>query len=440
MRTQVKSPRNNLRRAVIATTVGTTIEWYDFLLYGQMAALVFPKLFFPLSDPLTGALAAFAVLAVGFFVRPFGAVIFGHFGDRAGRKAALVATLLLTGFATFLIGWVPTYERIGVWGAILMVVLRCIQGIGLGGEWGGSILLAMEWAGRRHRGFVTAWPQLGGPAGFFLANLAILASSRITGGEFLNWGWRIPFWLSLGLAGIGLWIRRDIPETPIFRRIIKDNQVARKPVIEVLKHRPREIVVTALVQTAQTVASFVYSAFFIVYGTKTLGMSRDFVLGAMLIASCTSFFTIPFSGYLSDRFDRRNIFMIGAAGTGLFAFGYFALLDTELPGLIVLATLIAFFFHNLMWGSVAALTAECFPPRVRYSGTSIGYQFATALAGGTAPMVATVLLLWTGASQMIAIYVFASAIISVAAAVALPDNRDLALNQSGTNETPSWYA
>jgi MFS family permease len=321
-----------------------------------------------------------------------------------------------------------------------MVVLRCIQGIGLGGEWGGSILLAMEWARSTRRGFVTAWPQLGAPVGFFLANLAILACSRISGDEFLNWGWRIPFWLSLGLAGIGLWIRRDIPETPTFRKMIEGNQVARKPVVEVLKHRPREIVVTALVQTAQTVASFVYSAFFIVYGTKTLGMSRDFLLGVMLIASCTSLFTIPFSGYLSDRFGRKKIFMFGAAGTGLFAFAYFALLDTALPGPVVLATLIAFFFHNLMWGSVAVLAAECFAPRLRYSGTSIGYQFATALAGGTAPMIATALLLWTGASQMIAIYVFASAIVSIAAAATLPDNPDFTLNQAETNETPSWYA
>ena len=239
--------RAQLRRAVIASTVGTTIEWYDFLLYGQMAALVFAKLYFPSSDPLTGTLQAFAVFAVGFVARSIGAAIFGHYGDRIGRKAALIATLLLTGLSTFLVGCVPTYEQIGVWGPVIMVVLRFIQGIGVGGEWGGSVLLSMEWARTsENRGFLASWPQLGGPAGFFLANLAILAFSQMSGDQFFSWGWRIPFWLSLVMVGIGLWIRLGILETPVFRQVVANERVARAPVAEVLKRQPKEIILVAL--------------------------------------------------------------------------------------------------------------------------------------------------------------------------------------------------
>src|SRR5215813_9719236 len=244
--------RTQLRRAVIASTVGTTIEWYDFLLYGQMAAIVFAKLYFPSSDPLTGALQSFAVFAVGFAARPIGAAIFGHYGDRIGRKAALIATLLLTGLSTFLVGCVPTYEQIGIWGAVVLVVLRFIQGIGVGGEWGGSVLLSMEWARTtKNRGLIAAWPQFGGPAGFFLANLAILAFSRLSGDQFLSWGWRVPFLLSIIMVAIGLWIRLGILETPIFQKVIADERVARAPVVEAFKRQPKEIALTALARMGQ---------------------------------------------------------------------------------------------------------------------------------------------------------------------------------------------
>ena len=234
--------RSQLRRAVIASTVGTTIEWYDFLLYGQMAAIVFAKLYFPSSDPLTGTLQAFAVFAVGFAARPIGAAIFGHYGDRIGRKAALIATLLLTGLSTVLVGCVPSYEQIGVWGAVVMVILRFIQGIGVGGEWGGSVLLSMEWARTsKNHGLIAAWPQFGGPAGFFLANLAILAFSQLSGDQFLSWGWRVPFWLGLIMVAIGLWIRLGILETPIFQQVIAEERVARAPVVEVFKRQPKEV-------------------------------------------------------------------------------------------------------------------------------------------------------------------------------------------------------
>jgi MFS family permease len=325
--------RAQLRRAVIASTVGTTIEWYDFLVYGQMAALVFAKLYFPSSDPLTGTLQAFAVFAVGFVARPIGAAIFGHYGDRIGRKAALIATLLLTGLSTFFVGCVPTYQEIGIWGPVLMVVLRFIQGIGVGGEWGGSVLLSMEWARTgRNRGFIAAWPQFGGPAGFFLANLAILAFSQMSGEQFLAWGWRVPFWLSLAMVGIGLWIRLGILETPIFQKIVEDERVARAPVVEVLKRQPKEVALVALARMGQMVVAFVYAAFFFTYGMQVVHVSRDFLLEVMLIASFFSFFTIPFSGYLSDRIGRKQVYIFGALTTGLFAFGYYALLDTAVPG------------------------------------------------------------------------------------------------------------
>jgi MFS family permease len=417
--------RAQLRRAVIASTVGTTIEWYDFLLYGQMAALVFGKLYFPKSDPLTGTLEAFAVFAVGFAARPIGAAIFGHYGDRIGRKAALIVTLLMTGLSTFLVGCVPTYAQVGVWGAVIMVALRFVQGIGVGGEWGGSVLLSMEWARTsKNRGLVASWPQFGGPAGFFLANLAILAFSRLSGDQFLAWGWRVPFWLSLIMVAIGLWIRLGILETPIFRKVIAEERIVRAPVVEVLKSQPKEVMLTAAARMGQMTAAYVYGAFVFTYGMKTVGFSRDFLLTVLLIATPFSFFTIPFSGYLSDRFGRKQVYGFGAVATGLFAFGYYALFNTAVPGLIVLAVLVSSFFHDLMWGPLAALTAECFTPRLRYSGASIGFQLASVFSGGPAPFIATALLALTGSGQVIALYLFACAVVSVAATTVLPNGRD----------------
>jgi len=417
--------RRQLRRAVIASTVGTTIEWYDFLLYGQMAAIVFAKLYFPGSDPLTGTLQAFAVFAVGFFARPVGAAIFGHYGDRIGRKAALIATLLLTGLSTFLVGCVPTYEQIGVWGPVLMVILRFIQGIGVGGEWGGSVLLSMEWARTsKNHGLIASWPQFGGPAGFFLANLAILAFSQMSGDQFLSWGWRVPFWLSIVMVGIGLWIRLGILETPIFQQVIAEERVARAPVLEVLKRQPKEVILTALVRMGQMAPVFVYIAFVFPYGMQVVHLSRDFILVVLLIASFMSFFTIPLSGYLSDRLGRKRVYIFGAVATGLFAFVYYALFNTGVPGLVILASLVAFFFHDLMWGPLAALTAEVFTPRLRYSGASIGFQLAAVFAGGPAPLIATALLAATGSGYVIALYIFACAIVSIVATAALPNAKD----------------
>jgi MFS family permease len=417
--------RTQLRRAVIASTVGITVEWYDFLLYGQMAALVFGKLYFPSSDPLTGTLQAFGIFAVGFAARPIGAAIFGHYGDRIGRKAALIATLLLTGLSTFLVGCVPSYEQIGIWGAVVLVILRFIQGIGVGGEWGGSVLLSMEWARTsKNRGLIASWPQFGGPAGFFLANLAILGFSQMSGDQFLSWGWRVPFWLSLIMVVIGLWIRLGILETPIFQKIIDDERVARAPVIEVFKRQPREIFLTAFARMGQMAPVFIYNAFIFTYGMQVVHLSRDFLLEVLLIATFMSFFTIPLSGYLSDRFGRKRVYIFGAAATGLFGFAYYAMFDTAIPGLIILASLIAFAFHDLMWGPLAALTAESFTPRLRYSGASIGFQLAAVFAGGPAPIIATALLAATKSGQVIALYIFGCAIVSIVATALLPNGMD----------------
>jgi len=418
--------RIQLRRAVIASTVGTTIEWYDFLLYGQMAAIVFAKLYFPSSDPLTGALQSFAVFAVGFAARPIGAVIFGHYGDRIGRKAALIATLLLTGLSTFLVGCVPTYEQIGIWGAMVLVALRFIQGIGIGGEWGGSVLLSMEWARTsKNHGVIAAWPQFGGPAGFFLANLAILAFSQLSGDQFLRWGWRVPFWLSFIMVVIGLWIRLGILETPIFQQVLAEQRVARVPVVEVFKRQPKEVFLTAFARMGQMAPVFVYTAFVFPYGLQVVHLSRDFILLVLLIGSFMQLFTVPLSGFLSDRVGRKRVYIFGAIATGLFAFAYYAMFNTAIPALIILATMLAFFFHDMMWGPLAALTAEVFTPRLRYSGASIGFQLAAVFAGGPAPMIATALLAATGSGYVIALYIFSCAIVSIVATAMLPSTRDL---------------
>ena len=301
-----------LRRAVVAATVGTAIEWYDFFLYSVVTGLVFAKLFFPESDPLVGTLQAFGVYAVGFIARPIGAAIFGHYGDRIGRKATLIATLMLMGFATFAVALVPTYELIGVWGAVILTILRFIQGVGVGGEWGGSVLLAMEWARtNHHRGFIASWPQFGVPCGLFLANLAVLALSQMSGEEFLSWGWRVPFFLSLILVAVGLWIRLGILETPVFTKLVREQKVERTPMLEVIKQQPLEIILSAFARLAEQAPFYIFTAFIFAYGTGSLKVSRDFLLVAVLTASVVSFVSIPLFGHISDRIGRKKMYMIG---------------------------------------------------------------------------------------------------------------------------------
>ena len=420
--------RAQLRRAVIASTVGTTIEWYDFLLYSVVTGLVFGKLFFPKSDPLVGVLEAFAVYTVGFIARPIGAAIFGHYGDRIGRKGALIATLLITGLSTFAVGLVPGYAAIGIWGAVILTIIRFIQGVGVGGEWGGSVLLAMEWARtNRHRGFIASWPQLGGPAGLLLANLAVLVFSAISGDQFLVWGWRIPFLFSIVMVGIGLYIRLGILETPIFRRLVAEDRIERTPALEVIKRQPRQIILAALARMGEQAPAYIYLAFVFAYGTQVLHTPRDFLLTALVTAGLVSFITIPLSGHLSDRFGRKRIYLIGSAATGVFGFIYFAMLNTMVPAWIFLGIVLSFIPHDVMYGPQGALIAECFTPRLRYSGASIGYQLASVVAGGPAPLIATALLAATGSGYVIAVYIAFCAVVSIIATVLLPDytNRDI---------------
>jgi MFS family permease len=414
--------RRELRKAVVASTVGTTIEWYDFLLYSVVTPLVFGKLFFPKSEPLIGVLEAFAIYFVGFVGRPIGAFIFGHFGDRMGRKAALIATLLITGLATFAVGFVPGYDSIGIWGAVLLTLIRMIQGIGVGGEWGGSVLFSMEWARtNKHRGFITSWPQFGGPAGLFLANMAVLIGSAIAGDQFFAWGWRIPFWLSIVMVAIGLYIRLGILETPVFRRIVAEERIERVPAMEVLRRQPKQVFLSMFARTAEQAPAYIFLAFIFTYNNQIMHMSRDFVLTSLICAGLLSFITIPAAGALSDRFGRKRVYIIGSILTGLYGFIYFALLNSLVPALIVIAIILAFIPHDIMYGPQAALIAEGFTPRLRYSGCSIGYQLASLTAGGPAPIIATALLAAYGSGYVIAGYIALCAIISIVATALMPD-------------------
>jgi len=411
-----------LRRAVVAATIGTAIEWYDFFLYSTVTGLVFAKLFFPHSDPLVGTLEAFGIYAVGFVARPIGAAIFGHYGDRIGRKSTLIATLMLMGIATFLVGLVPTYESIGIWGAIILTFLRFVQGIGVGGEWGGSVLLSMEWARTNEsRGFIASWPQFGVPCGLFLANLAVLAFSQLSGDQFLTWGWRVPFLLSIVLVGIGLWIRLGIIETPIFTRLVAENKIERTPMLEVVKRHPKEIILSAFARMGEQAPFYIFTAFVFAYATGTLNVSRDFVLVAVLVGSVLSFVSIPLSGHISDRIGRKKMYMIGAVATGIFGFVYFGLLNTASLPLIFLAIVLSLIPHDMMYGPQAALIAEAFPGRLRYSGASLGYQLASVIAGGPAPLIATWLFATFHSAYAIAGYILVCAVLSLIATAMMPD-------------------
>jgi metabolite-proton symporter len=420
--------RTQLRRAVIASTIGTTIEWYDFFLYSIVTGLVFAKLFFPQSDPLTGTLQAFAIYAVGFIARPVGAAIFGHYGDRIGRKSTLIATLMLMGIATFLVAFVPTYESIGIWGAVILTALRFLQGVGVGGEWGGSVLMSMEWTRtNQHRGFAASWPQFGVPAGLFLANLVVLACSEISGPAFLTWGWRVPFALSIVLVAIGLYIRLRIMETPVFTRLVQEKRVERTPMLEVIKRQPKEILLSAFARMAEQAPFYIFTAFIFSYATGNLDVKRDFLLAAVLCASLVSFFTIPIFGHLSDRMGRRRIYLFGAIVTGIFGFAYFGMLSSGSAAWIFVAVVLSLMPHDMMYGPQAAMIAEAFTPRLRYSGASLGYQLASIIAGGPAPLIAAALFAHYKTGYAIAFYILACAICSVVATLMLPDytNKDV---------------
>ncbi len=416
--------RSQLRRAIVASAVGTSIEWYDFYLYGTAAALVFPQKFFPSSDPFVGTLLSYSTYFVGFVSRPLGAAIFGYFGDRLGRKVSLIATLMLMGVATAGIGLVPGYDRIGMWGAVLLTFGRLLQGIGVGGEWGGSVLLAAEWSEKRHRGFVTSWPHIGAPVGLVLANGAFaLASAYTTNDQFLDWAWRIPFLASVVLIAIGLYIRTGVKETPAFQKMKTEGQLSKAPVSETVKGHWRPVLLVMFLRTSQQTAFFIFTNYILAYGTSALGMARGTILGYVSGAALLSIVTVPFFGWLSDRIGRRRLTTIACVVMLVFPFVWFGLLDTKSAGLVFLAILLSMPVHDMQYGPQAALIAESFPSNVRYTGASLGYQLSSITAGGPAPIVALYLYQTFGSSTPIAIYLVICSVISLVCVRLLPSGQ-----------------
>jgi metabolite-proton symporter len=412
--------RSQRRRAVVASTVGTTIEWYDFFLYGTAAALVFPELFFPNSSPYVGVLASFGTQFVGFAARPVGAAIFGHYGDRVGRKATLITTLMLMGVATFLIGVLPTYATIGVAAPILLTVLRLVQGIGVGGEWGGSVLLSMEWGSAKRRGFMASWPQVGVPLGLLASTGMVKLMSGLTGNDFENWGWRVPFLVSAVLIGVGLYVRLRVMESPDFAAVKETETVHRLPVMEVIKTQPLEILTSAFVRMSEQAPFYLFITFVLTYGTKEVGYSRDELLNYTLVAAALGLVSVPFFGHLSDLIGRRLMYGIGIVSTAIFAFPYFGLLNTKVSGMALLAIVISLIVHDMQYGPQAALIAENFGTNLRYSGAGLGYQLASVIAGGPAPLIAAAILNNTGSSTGISWYIVGCCVLSMAALVLMP--------------------
>jgi metabolite-proton symporter len=422
----------SLARIVSASLIGTTVEWYDFFLYSSAAALVFNKLFFPTADPLSGTLLAFTTYAIGFLARPIGGLVFGHFGDRIGRKKLLVVSLLLMGGATFAMGLLPTYATIGVAAPVLLTLLRLVQGFALGGEWGGAVLIVSEHGGTDRRGFWASWPQCGAPGGNLLATavLAVLAAVQ-TDEAFLSWGWRIPFLLSAVLVVIGLWIRLAVAESPVFLAAQEKAPVAEKaPMVRVFRRHWREVLVAMGARMGENVSYYVITAFILVYITETLGLAKSVGLNAVLIGSAVHFVTIPLWGLLSDRIGRRPVYLVGAIGMAVWGFVFFALLDTRSFGVMALAVTVGLVLHGAMYGPQAAFFSELFGTRVRYSGASIGYQLASILAGAVAPLVAVALLRAWGSTVPVSLYLLAMCVITVAAVLVARETRGSSLEPS----------
>lgn len=409
------TPHTSITKVAVASFIGTAIEWYDFFLYGTAAALIFNKLFFPTFDPLSGTLAAFGTYTVGFVARPLGGAIFGHYGDTIGRKTMLSLTLLLMGIATFCVGLLPTYNTIGVWAPAMLVLLRLLQGFGVGGEWGGAVLMAVEHAPAGKRGFYGSWPQVGVPAGLLLATGIFALISRLPEEQLLAWGWRIPFLLSLVLVGIGLFIRLRIAETPAFNRIQETGTVVRMPLLDAIRSHPRNILLAMGARLAENGVFYIYSVFVLVYVTEHLRLPRSVVLNGVLLATAVELVAIPVFGSLSDRIGRRPVYMGGAAFSALFAFPFFWLLDTQEPWLLWLAIVLGLGVgHGAMYGPQASFFSELFGARVRYSGASLGYQMASVFAGGLSPLIATSLLQWShGHPWPIALYMMAMALVTL---------------------------
>jgi metabolite-proton symporter len=415
MKIDDKVRKKQMKKVALASVIGTSIEWYDFFLYGTMAALVFPQLFFPESSSFMGVLQAFITLFIGFLARPIGAIIFSSYGDKIGRKAALVTSLLLMGISSTLMGLLPTFDTIGILAPILLVILRFIQGIGVGGEWGGSVTLSVEWSSEKYRGLMGSMTQLGVPIGMLISTAVVSLCIFLTGDSFAVWGWRIPFLISIVLVFIGLAIRLGVEESPEFSKMKEENRTAKSPVIESIKEHPKEILFAALTRLADNVPFYIYTTFLIYYATQHLQIDRQFITNAVLLVSITFLFFVPLSAFLSDRYGRRNITLAGMILTLVFAYPYFYLVNTGETSLIIAAIILSSIGPAVVYGPQAALIAEIFPVHLRFSGASIAYQFASIIAGGLAPTISLALLERYGTTSSISLYVVICCTISIIA-------------------------
>jgi metabolite-proton symporter len=416
----------SIRLVAIASLIGTTIEWYDFFLYGTAAALVFNRLYFPTFDPLMGTLASFGTYSVGFLARPIGGIVIGHYGDRIGRKSMLVLTLVIMGAATFGIGLLPTYAQIGVWAPVALVVLRLAQGFGVGGEWGGAVLMAIEHAPPGTRGFYGSWPQIGVPAGLLVSTAVFAQFARLPEDQFLAWGWRVPFLLSIVLVAVGLIIRLRILETPAFARLKADRREARRPIVDVLRTHPKEVLLAMGARIAENGAFYIYTVFVLVYATQRAGVARQDVLNGILLAAAAAMVAIPACGALSDRVGRRPVYLFGACVTAIFIYPLFWLIDTGSVPLVWLALVIALVFaHSPMYGPQAAFLAELFGTRVRYSGASLGSQLSSVVSGGLSPFIATALLPYGRGA--LASYVVVMAMVTIVSVLLASETRHRAI-------------
>jgi MHS family shikimate/dehydroshikimate transporter-like MFS transporter len=406
----------SIRQVAGASLLGTTIEWYDFFLYVTAASLVFNQIFFPEFEPLVGTLLSYSVNAVAFIARPIGGAVFGHFGDRIGRKSMLIVTLLLMGIATFAIGCLPTYSQIGVAAPLILIVLRFLQGMGLGGEWGGAVLMSVEHSPEGRRGFFGSFPQMGIPAGVILSSLIFLVlTASLSNEQFLAWGWRVPFLLSILLVGVGLYIRLNILESPAFQNVQESGTASQAPLVEVFRDHWKQVLVVAGAYLAQNVTFYILIAFTVAYGTEQLGLSRPFMVSIVVISSVVSFFLLPAFALLSDRFGRRPLLLTGIVGMAVTAFALFPLLDTKNYALMLLGHLLVTVFQSMNLGPIATFFVELFETRVRYTGATMGYQAGTIIAGGSALIIATYLLDLTGSGLSIAAYIAVMCVISFVA-------------------------
>ncbi|PEJ34190.1 MFS transporter [Peribacillus butanolivorans] len=424
--------KKQMRRILIASLVGSSIEWFDYFLYGTVAALVFNQLFFVNEDPTIGLLLSYASFALAFFIRPFGGVIFSHIGDRIGRKKTLVLTLSLMGVATFGMGLLPTYQAVGIWAPILLITLRLVQGLGIGGEWGGALLLAVEYAPAEKRGLFGAIPQMGVTIGMLLGTIALSIMTLLPESAFMTWGWRLPFIFSALLVFFGLWIRKGIDETPSFKKVKESGEVPKLPIVETLKYYWREVLIAVGAKVVETAPFYIFSTFVVSYATSTLGFSRTATLTAVMIATIITTILIPFMGMLSDKIGRKKLFIGGTIGMALFAFPYFWLLQQKSVLLLIIATVIGL---GVIWAPITAVLgtmfSEIFDARIRYTGITLGYQIGAALAGGTAPLVATALLNRFNNSYVpVAIYIIFASLVSLAAIGAVKDRSNQKLDET----------